>query len=110
MIDVLSGVFFVAGLVFFAGGTVGLLRCPDFYSRLHPSTKCDTLGACSFILALCLQSGLSFVTLKILAVAFFLLLSSATCGNAIARSGFRTGLVPWHKDGVEPVAEKGEGA
>jgi multicomponent Na+:H+ antiporter subunit G len=94
--------FSLTGLFFFIGGTVGLLRCPDLYARLHPSTKCDTLGACSIILALIILAGFSFVTLKLLAVAFLLLLSSATCGNAIGRSAFKRRVVPWHKPGVKP--------
>jgi len=94
--------FSLTGVFFFIAGTVGLLRCPDLYARLHPSTKCDTLGACSIILALCIYSGFSFVTLKLLAIAFFLLLSSATCGHSIGRSAFRNHIVPWHKPGVKP--------
>jgi len=102
ILDALTVLFSLTAVFFFVGGTVGLLRCPDLYARLHPSTKCDTLGACSAILALCLQAGASFVTLKLLAVAFFLLLSSATCGHAIGRSAFRRRVVPWHKPGVTP--------
>jgi len=100
--DAFIVLFSLTGLFFFVGGTVGLLRCPDLYTRLHPSTKCDTLGACSILLALIIHAGFSFVTLKLLAVAFFLLLSSATCGHAIGRSAFRSGVVPWHKPGVKP--------
>lgn len=93
------------GLAFFCGATVGLLRCPDLYTRLHPSTKGDTLGACSVILALCIYSGSVFVILKLLAVVFFLLLSSAVCGHAIGRSAFKTEVEPWHKPGVVPWPE-----
>ncbi|MFH1151005.1 MAG: monovalent cation/H(+) antiporter subunit G [Actinomycetota bacterium] len=100
--NTLTVIFGLIGLYFFVVGTVGLLRCPDLYARLHPSTKCDTLGACSVTLALMIQLGFSMVTLKLLVVVFFLLLSSAVCGHAIGRSAFRTRVVPWHKDGVQP--------
>ena len=96
-------VFFSAwGVIFFVGGTVGLLRCPDLYARLHPATKGDTLGACSIILALCIISGFTFTTLKLLAIIFFLLISSATAGHAIGRSAFKNEVIPWHKPGVDP--------
>lgn len=104
----LVGLFSLTGLFFFVAGTVGLVRCPDLYARLHPSTKCDTLGACSVIFALMILAGFSFVTLKLLTVAFFLLLSSATCGNAIGRSAFKTRVMPWHKPGVEPWPPEGK--
>ena len=103
LLDALVVLLCCTGIVFFVGGTVGLLRCPDLYARLHPSTKCDTLGACSVVLALILHSGSAFVILKLLAVVFFLMLSSAVCGHAIGRSAFRSGVVPWHKPGVEPL-------
>lgn len=94
--------FCMVGVVFFVGATVGLLRCPDLYARLHPSTKGDTLGACSVVLALCVYSGLTIITLKLIAVVFFLLLSSAVCGHAIGRSAFKSGVEPWHKEDVVP--------
>ncbi len=100
--NTLTVAFGLTGLYFFVVGTVGLLRCPDLYARLHPSTKCDTLGACSVTLALMIQTGFSMVTLKLLSVVFFLLLSSAVCGHAIGRSAFRTRVEPWHKEGVKP--------
>lgn len=103
LLDALVVLLCCTGIVFFVGGTVGLLRCPDLYARLHPSTKCDTLGACSVVLALILRAGSSFIILKLLAVVFFLMLSSAVCGHAIGRSAFRSGIVPWHKPGVEPL-------
>lgn len=88
----------LTGLVFFFGGTVGLLRFPDLYSRLHPLTKGDTLGAIAIILALCLRSGLQAATWKLLAIIVFVLLSSATCGHAIGRSALIGGIAPWQKD------------
>ncbi|MBN2169125.1 MAG: monovalent cation/H(+) antiporter subunit G [Actinobacteria bacterium] len=100
--------FSAIGIVFFIGGTVGILRFPDLYSRLHPSTKCDTLGACSIIIALCIYSGLSADTLKLALIIFFLLLSSATCGHAIGRSALKHDIVPWHKPDVKPLPIEGE--
>jgi multicomponent Na+:H+ antiporter subunit G len=100
--DVLMVLLCCSGIVFFLGGTVGLLRCPDLYARLHPSTKCDTLGACSVVLALIIRAGFSFVMLKLLAVVFFLMLSSAVCGHSIGRSAFLSRVVPWHEPDVEP--------
>lgn len=101
-VNVISGVFALVGVVFFIGGTVGLLRCPDLYSRLHPATKCDTVGACSITLALALQTGLDMAVFKLIAVVFLLLLTSAPSGHAIGRSAFKSRVVPWHKRGVRP--------
>jgi multicomponent Na+:H+ antiporter subunit G len=102
MRDVLTVIFAAVGACFFIGGTVGLLRCPDLYSRLHPATKCDTVGAISIIVAMAIQIGLDMAVLKLLVVISLLLLTSAPSGHAIGRSAFKNGVVPWHEEGVKP--------
>lgn len=92
--------FCLVGLMFFVGGTVGLLRCPDLYSRLHPSTKCDTMGACSITLALTLSIGWDIALIKLIIVIFLLLLTSAPSGHAIGRSAFLQGIAPAKKPGT----------
>lgn len=85
----------VFGSFFFLVGTIGLLRLPDFYTRTHAATKCDTLGAGSILVALAVYTGFEPDTAKILAIAAMVLLTSPTVGHALARAAFRTGLVPW---------------
>ncbi len=94
------------GLVLFTGGGVGLLRMPDFYSRLHPAGKLDTLGIMSMVGGLALYNlaleGLSFshvlVSLKILLIAIFVFHSSPTATHAIVDAGIRAGLKPWTRE------------
>ena len=89
--------FSLLGMFFFLIGTVGLIRLPDFYSRTHPATKCDTLGAGSILLSLVVLEKFSPEALKILVLIGFILLTSPTVGHALARSAFKTGLKPWTK-------------
>jgi monovalent cation/proton antiporter MnhG/PhaG subunit len=89
--------FSLLGMFFFLVGTVGIIRLPDFYSRTHPATKCDTLGAGSILIGLAILEKLSPEALKIVALAGFILLTSPTVGHALARSAFKTGLSPWTK-------------
>ncbi len=91
----LTVVFASIGAFFFLVGTIGILRLPDFYTRTHAATKCDTLGAGSILVALAIYTGLEFDAFKILAIAAFILLTSPTAGHALARAAFRTGLTPW---------------
>ncbi|MCX8007660.1 MAG: monovalent cation/H(+) antiporter subunit G [Coriobacteriia bacterium] len=83
------------GSFFFLVGTLGLIRFPDFYSRTHGATKCDTVGAGSILLGLALLRGLHADVLKILAIISLVLLTSPTAGHALARAAYRTGLRPW---------------
>lgn len=97
--NVLVVVFCSIGVIFFLGGTIGLVRCPDLYSRLHPATKCDTMGACSIALALSVEAGWNIAVLKLILVIFLLLLTSAPSGHSIGRSAFLMGIVPQGKRG-----------
>ncbi len=83
---------FGAGFCFIGG--LGLLRLPDFYSRIHGSGVTDTLGAGLVLLGLGFQSGLSLVTVKLVMIAIFLLLVSPVATHAIARAARHSGLVP----------------
>lgn len=83
------------GAFFFFVGTLGMLRFPDFFSRTHAATKCDTVGAGSVLLGLSLIQGFHPETLKLLSLGVLVLLSSPTAGHALARAAYRTGLNPW---------------
>ncbi|MHB8896249.1 MAG: monovalent cation/H(+) antiporter subunit G [Candidatus Geothermincolia bacterium] len=98
--DILVVAFAVLGVIFFLGGTIGLVRCPDLYSRLHPATKCDTMGACSIALALTLDAGWDIAVLKLILVIFLLLITSAPSGHSIGRSAFVRGIKPVGRQGA----------
>jgi multicomponent Na+:H+ antiporter subunit G len=82
------------GLFFVLAGTIGVLRLPDFYTRLHAAGMTDTLGAELILLGLIIQSGYSQMTLKLLPVAFFLLITSPTATHAVAHAAYKSGLKP----------------
>jgi multicomponent Na+:H+ antiporter subunit G len=106
VITFLAVLFLAFGLVLFTGGGVGLLRMPDFYSRLHPAGKLDTLGIMSMVGGLALYNlaleGLTFshvlVSLKMLLIAIFVFHSSPTATHAIVDAGIRAGLKPWTRE------------
>ena len=89
----------VTGALFFLAGTLGLLRLPDFYSRVHAATKCDTVGAGAILLALAIHVAPHPEALKILVLLLLVLLSSPTSGHALARAAYHTGLEPWRRPG-----------
>ena len=95
VLNVLSVVLILVGLSFVLGGTVGLVRLPDLFSRAHAASKCDSVGAGSILFALALQGGLAFGDLKIVLLVLLALVSAPTIAHALARAGYRTGLVAW---------------
>lgn len=94
---VLSGVFFLVM------GAVGLVRFPDFYSRMHAAGKCDTLGVLLVLIGLAIYEGVTLSSAKILLIAVFLFMTSPTATHAIARSAFTHKVRVWTPDGrTEP--------
>jgi len=92
---VAASVISISGGVFFVfAGTLGVLRLPDFFTRIHAAGMTDTLGVELILLGLIIQSGLSLLSLKFLLVAFFLVLTSPTATHAIANAAYHAGLKP----------------
>ena len=71
-IDLLSWIFLVAGSFFAVVGGVGLLRLPDFFSRMHGGGMTDTMGAGLILTGLMFQTGLSLVTFKLVLITLLL--------------------------------------
>jgi multicomponent Na+:H+ antiporter subunit G len=88
-LDVFSVVAIVAGGFFYLAGTVGLLRFPDAYTRLHALTKADNLGLVLVVIGLLPQVGSLLAALKLLLVWLLVMLSSAAVSQLIARSARR---------------------
>ena len=95
MTDWISGVLLVFAVFFFVGGTVGLMRFPDVYSRLHALTKADNIGLGFVVLALLIQAESWNWALKLLLVWILVMAASATNAYLIARSAIRKDIAPW---------------
>lgn len=98
VIEWLSMSLLVVGAFFFFAGTVGLLRFPDVYSRLHALAKADNLGLGCVLLGLSLQANSLAAALKLLLIWPLVLAASAGVGFAIARRAHILGIRPWRKD------------
>ena len=96
-------ILLICGLIFFAGGALGILRFPDFYSRLHPAGKLDTAGLVATMGAFALYSLNPFsleslaTAAKIVLIVVFVFITSPTATHAIVDAGVRAGLEPWKK-------------
>jgi multicomponent Na+:H+ antiporter subunit G len=89
MINILSSLLILAGVFFYLAGSIGLLRLPDLYSRLHALTKADNLGLGLLIAGLALHSQDPLIMLKLLLVWLAVLAASATSAHLIARQARR---------------------
>ena len=90
-----ANIILVIGLVFIMLGVIGILRLPDFYTRLHAMGKCDTLGVALVLVALAIHEGASLYSVKILLISVCIGLANPTATHALGRAAYRTGLMPW---------------
>ena len=97
ILEILSGLIIAAGVLLFVSGTLGLIRFPDFYCRMHATGKCDTLGALLALIGLALYNGFNLVTLKIIFIAVFIFVANPTATHAIGRAALLSGVQPWMK-------------
>ena len=101
--DIVVIMLTVIGLFSFFASTVGLLRFPDFYSRMHAAGKGDTLASLLILLALALYNFHAMnlanllVAIKILLIIVFIFMASPTATHAIIDAGYESGIKPWTK-------------
>lgn len=86
MKEIIISIFLFGGVFFFAVGSIGLLRLPDFFTRAHSAAKCDTLGAVLCLVALMIYSGFNYTSLKLLLVVLFIWITNPTATHLIARA------------------------
>ena len=94
VIDILSWISLLGGAGFLLVGAIGVLRFPDFYTRLHAVSVCDTMGAILVLAGLMLQGGLSMVTVKLLLILYFMIFTGPTAVHALAEAALQGRLKP----------------
>ena len=94
ILNLISAGLLAAGSIFVLVGAFGLIRLPDFYTRLHAAGITDTLGAELILLGLMFQAGLSLVTVKLILISLFIFFTSPTATHAVANAARVMGLKP----------------
>lgn len=107
-VDIVSAVMMLTGAVFVLAGALGMLRLPDFYTRMHAAGVTDTLGAELIIFGLMLQTGFTLDTAKLALLALFVFLTSPTATHATANAAYKAGLKPLLSR-FRPQGDDGEG-
>ena len=97
IVPILSSLCLFIGIVALLIGSIGLLRLPDVYSRMHAVGMIDTAGVGFLILGMMLHAGLTLVTVKLVFVGIFVFFTSPIAGHAVVQAAY--------KDGVKPEGE-----
>jgi len=95
ILEVLSWISILGGLFFMIVGTIGVVRMPDVYTRLHAAGMTDTMGAGLLLLGMCFQAGLTLVLVRLVLIYAFLLFTSPISTHALASAALSGGLEPY---------------
>ena len=93
-VTIVASTFLVLGFFFIFTGAVGILRFPDFYTRLHAMGKSDTIGIALMMLGLAVLEGVTLNSIKILFIILFVSFASPTATHALAKAALHGGMMP----------------
>ena len=88
--EIFSWIFILLGSFLILVGSIGLIRLPDFWSRLHGASITDTGGVLFLLIGMIIQAGSIWIFLKLVAIGIFLFVSSPTASHAIANAAYVT--------------------
>ena len=94
LINVSSLISLIIGIFFILTGSIGILRLPDVFARIHAAGMIDTAGSAFIILGMILQSGLSLITAKLVFIGIFIFFTSPITGHVTANLARKKGLIP----------------
>lgn len=94
ILDALSWILLLAGGVFCVVGAVGMVRMPDFYTRMHAASVTDTLGALLILTGLLLQAGPTQTGIKLVVILVLLLFTSPAAAHALAKAAMAREVRP----------------
>ena len=112
--EIIAALLMGLGLIFLVGSMIGMLRLPDFYSRVHASGNSETLGTMLVFLGLAVYNGVSITSAKLLIILMFIFVGNPIGSHILAKSAYKTGHPVWTKnhlpEGILPdgVAKGGE--
>lgn len=97
--SILAGVLIFGGCLLIFISSLGVIRFPDFYSRMHPAGKSDTLGQTMVLLGLVVYEGFDLISVKLLIIMALFYLVNPTAAHFIGKAAYKAGLPIWQKPG-----------
>jgi multicomponent Na+:H+ antiporter subunit G len=94
VIEALSWLLIACGSAFVLVGAIGMVRMPDFFSRMQAASVIDTMGAGLLLTGLMLQAGFSLVTLKLFFLIALLFFIGPVVSHALAQAALHEGVKP----------------
>jgi len=109
MTGLLVSLLLVAGAGLVLVASLGLLRLPDLYTRMHASTKPATLGVSLGVAALALDSAALGIAVRACLIVLFFLLTAPVAAHRLGRAAYRAGVPLWSGSVRDDLAEADAG-
>ena len=103
---VLSGLSIAIGVIALLIGSLGLIKLPDVYCRIHAVGMIDTAGASFIILGMIIHQGFSLVSFKLALIGVFLFFTSPIATHAVAQVAYKMGVKPAGRNLVKAAPTK----
>ena len=102
----LSGLSIVIGVIALLIGSLGLIKLPDVYCRIHAVGMIDSAGASFIILGMIIHQGFSLVSFKLALIGVFLFFTSPIATHAVAQVAHKMGVKPVGRDLLKAASTK----
>mgnify|MGYP006264602275 CR=1 FL=1 len=98
--------FLLSGALMSLVASLGCLRLPDLYTRMHAATKSGTVGIMGIVIAMMIQLDDASVIFRGILVILFFLLTAPVAAHMIGRSAYRSGIALWDKSSIDEYKHK----
>ena len=103
LLNYCAGVLILIGALYTLTASIGILRLPDLYTRMHAASKSGTLGSCVMLLALALQATDLSIALRALAGVLFFILTVPISSHLLAKAAHGAGFGLWDRSKLDDL-------
>jgi multicomponent Na+:H+ antiporter subunit G len=101
-----AGILVIIGAAFALVATIGIVRLPDIYSRMHAASKAGTVGSGAMLIALAVFADEPATTLRAIAAVAFVMLTAPVSAHLLAKASYSAGYRLWKNSVVDDMAGK----
>ncbi|PSQ99690.1 MAG: Na+/H+ antiporter subunit G [Bacteroidetes bacterium QS_9_68_14] len=105
MREIISALLLLGGAFFTLAASMGILRLPDFFLRVHAITKAGTLGVGMIFLGVAVFFGELAVVTRALATVAFVLVTAPVSSHLIGRAGYLDRVKMWEGTSIDELRE-----
>lgn len=93
--NILVGLLIIIGALFTLFASLGVLRFPDLYTRMHAASKAGVFGSGLILIGLALHADDVAISLRAILAILFLILTTPISAHLLAKAAYAVGYRPW---------------